>query len=91
MSGWLIRVVDLDLDLDLGRCLYVSESFEVAMEVPPRSKRSRADDVCGGAERMSCELWMWSWMETRGVMMEAKRMIEYVVRDLSAYIFIRVK
>ena len=57
----------------------------------PQLDHSRADDICscGTVSRTSCPLSTCS--QTLAVTMDAKRTIENVARDLSAYILAKVK
>ena len=76
----------------LGSML-ICDTFNMS-SVVAQLKRSRPDDTCdcGGAARMFCSLETSSWMKTRVVTREARRMIvENVVRSLSVYIFATVR
>ena len=72
--------------------MLICDTFKMS-SVVAQLKRSRPDDTCdcGGAARIFCSLETSSWMKTRGVTREARRIVENVVRSLSVYIFATVK
>ena len=72
--------------------MLIRDTFKMSESVA-QLKRSRPDDMCdcGGATRTFCSLETSSWMETRGVTREARRIIDNVVRSLRVYIFAMVK